>query len=36
MTKAINEANHVMEQAFESSPQTFAKALYGLKNSINP
>jgi hypothetical protein len=36
MTKAINEAIHVMEHAFESSPQTVAKALQGLKNSIDP
>jgi hypothetical protein len=34
MTAAINEAIKVMEHAFESSPQTVAKALLGLKNSI--
>ncbi|MFY9269634.1 MAG: hypothetical protein WAO55_07800 [Candidatus Manganitrophaceae bacterium] len=34
MTKAINEAIRVMEHAFESSPETVAKALKGLKNSV--
>lgn len=36
MTKAINEAINVMEHAFESSPETVAKALKGLKSSIDP
>lgn len=34
MTKAINQAIYVMEHAFESSPETVAKALLGLKNSL--
>lgn len=34
MTKAITQAIHVMEHAFESSPETVAKALQGLKLSI--
>ncbi len=34
MTKAINQAIYVMEHAFESSPETVAKALLELKKSV--
>lgn len=34
MTKAINQAIHVMEHDFESSKGDVARALLGLKNSV--